>query len=100
MRDLRQVVFHRPGPKWQPGKPNFEQDGIADHIAHYRIWFEAGRLEMGGPFLDAAAGGMMISTTGLAEDAIRAHAMADPAVASGLLTVEIRPWIVGMNARG
>lgn len=100
MPDLRHVVFHRPGPKWQPGTPIFEQEGIADHIEHYRSWLDAGRLEMGGPFVDAGAGGMMISTAGVDAEAIRAHAIADPAVASGLLTVEIRPWIVGMNARG
>lgn len=100
MRDLRHVVFHRPGPTWRHGTPIFEQDGIGAHIEHYRAWLDTGMLEMGGPFVDAAAGGMMISTAGLAEDAIRAHATADPAVASGLLVVEIRPWVVGMNARG
>ena len=100
MRDLRYVVFHRPGPTWKPGAPIFEQDGIGGHIEHYRAWLEAGRLEMGGPFVDEAAGGMMISTADTPEDDIRAHALADPAVASGLLEVEVRPWIVGMNARG
>lgn len=99
MRDLRHVVFHRPGPKWRTDAPMFEQDGVAEHVEHYRAWLAAGHLELGGPFLDAAAGGMMISRAGVAEEAIRAHATTDPAVVSGLLVVEIRPWMVGMNAR-
>jgi len=96
-RDVRYAVFHRPGPNWQPGKSLFEQPGLQDHIAHYRQLLQAGKLALGGPHLDEQAGGMMIPSAGVSEDEIRAFAMADPAVKSGLLRVEIRPWLIGMR---
>jgi uncharacterized protein YciI len=99
MKDIRHLVIHHPGPGWKAGAPIFEQDGVHAHIAHYRRWLEEDRLEMGGPFLDEAGGGMMVPVAGLDEATIRAFADADPAVASGLLRVEIRQWLVGMNAR-
>jgi uncharacterized protein YciI len=97
MRDIRFVVMHTPGPHWQADLPLFEQRGIAEHIAHFRGLLESGKLEMGGPFLDAAAGGMMIPVEGLSEAEIVAFANADPAVISGLLRAEVRQWMVGMK---
>jgi len=97
MKDLRFVVVHAPGPNWQPDVPLFEQDGVAAHVSHYRELLEAGKLALGGPFLDAAAGGMMIPAPGLTEAEIVAFAHADPAVRSGLLRVDVRPWFVGMK---
>ena len=67
MRDIRFVVIHTPGPAWQAGVPLFEQRGIAQHIDHFRTLLESGKLEMGGPFLDASGGGMMIPTEGLSQ---------------------------------
>jgi uncharacterized protein YciI len=99
MKDIRHLVIHHPGPRWKAGVPIFEQDGVHAHVAHFRRWLEQDLLEMGGPFLDAGGGGMMIPVAGLDEATIRAFATADPAVASGLLRVEIRTWLVGMNAR-
>jgi uncharacterized protein YciI len=97
MQDIRYVIVHSPGPKWQPGVPLFEQQGVHDHIAHFRKLLADGRLHMGGPFLDEHAGGMMIPTEGLAEAEIMAFANADPAVAAGLLRVAVRRWLVGMK---
>src|SRR3954467_6153170 len=97
MRDIRFVVMHSCGPQWQAGVPMLEQHGIRDHIEHFRAWLDAGKLAMGGPFLDEAAGGMMIPTEGLSEPEITAFANADPAVVAGLLCVEIRRWMVGMK---
>jgi hypothetical protein len=31
------------------------------------------------------------------EDALRTHALTDPAVESGLLQFEIRPWVIGLK---
>ena len=56
-----------------------------------------GKLELGGPFMDSAAGGMMIPAAGLGEDEIRKFAQDDPAVRSGLLRAEVRPWLIGMR---
>lgn len=98
MQDIRHVVFHSPGPRWVVGRSPFEQDGLQHHVAHYRPWLAAGKLALGGPFLDAAAGGMMIPAPGIDEAEIVAFAQSDPAVASGLLKVEVRTWLVGMKA--
>ncbi len=97
MRDVRFVVIHRPGPQWQPGLPISAQAGVQDHVAHYRNLLEAGQLDFGGPFLDEAAGGMMVPVAGLSEEEIRVIAMSDPSVQAGLLTVEVRPWLIGMQ---
>lgn len=96
-RDVRYVVFHVPGPKWIQGKPIFEQQGVEAHIAHYRTLLEQHKLMAGGPFLDGIGGGMMIPEPGLTEQEIAAFAAADPAVIAGLLTFEVRPWLIGMK---
>jgi uncharacterized protein YciI len=97
MRDIRYVVVHTPGPNWNAGKPFFEQEGVAAHVEHFRKLLAEGKLTMGGPFLDAVAGGMMIPEPNLGEAEIAAFANADPAVASGLLRAEVRQWLVGMK---
>lgn len=97
MQDIRHVVFHRPGPAWQPGRSLFEQPGVRGHVAHYRQWLEAGKLTLGGPHLDEAGGGMMIPAAGLDADEVRRFAEADPAVLDGTLVVEVRPWLIGMQ---
>lgn len=97
MQDIRYVVFHRPGPAWLAGKGMFEQPGVRAHVGHYRQWLEAGKLELGGPHLDAAGGGMMISVAGIGEDEVRRFAADDPAVKDGTLVFELRPWLVGMS---
>ena len=97
VQNTRYVVFHRPGPAWLPDKGMFEQPGVRAHVAHYRQWLEAGKLDMGGPHLDAAGGGMMIPVAGLSEDEVRRFASEDPAVKDGTLSFELRPWLVGMR---
>ncbi len=39
----------------------------------------------------------MIAAPGVDEDELRAFAADDPAVRSGLLTFELRPWLAGMQ---
>jgi uncharacterized protein YciI len=97
---IRFVVFHRPGPRWKHGVDFREQLNIGDHALYYRRLFEEGRLEMGGPFAAADSGGMMIPIDGVSEDEMRSFAAADPAVRSGLLEFEIRPWYVAMRQSG
>jgi uncharacterized protein YciI len=97
VKDIRYVVFHTPGPKWQPGKGMFEQDGLQAHVAHYRKLLDSGQLVMGGPHLDERSGGMMIPAAGLSEAEIKAFAADDPAVRSGVLIAEVRPWLIGMS---
>jgi uncharacterized protein YciI len=98
MPDSHVVIFHRPGPAWQPGLAFFEQRGVHEHVAHYRELLGASKLAMGGPFLDAQGGGMMIAAKGVDATELSDFAARDPAVASGLLVYEVRPWLVGMSA--
>jgi uncharacterized protein YciI len=95
-RDVRWVVLHSPGPQWQPGKNLFEQPGVREHVEHYRKLLVAGKLALGGPHLDERGGGMMIPAAGVSEAEIRQFAADDPAVKSGLLRFDVRPWFVGM----
>ena len=90
-------MIHSPGPSWIEGKSIFEQPGLQAHIDHYRKLLEAGKLMAGGPFLDEAAGGMMIPQPGLTEEEVTTFAQEDPAVSSGLLTYQVRRWLVGMK---
>lgn len=98
MQDIRFVVIHRPGPRWVADKSLFEQEGVREHVAHYRQWLDQGKLLAGGPFLDGFAAGMMVPMAGLAEHEVRAFAEDDPAVRSGLLVAEVRRWMIGMKA--
>ena len=93
----RYVVLHTPGPAWDRSKSPFEQVGVQAHINHYRKLQQDGKLDLGGPFMDATEGGMMIPAAGIAEDEIRKFAEDDPAVRSGLLRAEVRPWLIGMR---
>ena len=98
MKDIRHVVFHQPGPKWDHAKSFFEQAGLEGHVAHYRELLAQGKLAMGGPFMDDRSGGMMIPVASMTEEEVRDYAEADPAVKAGLLEVEIRPWMAAMKA--
>jgi uncharacterized protein YciI len=66
-------------------------------VAHYAELLKQGKLVMGGPFLDARSGGIMIAEPAVSEQELRAFAAADPAVKSGLLTFEVRPWLAGLH---
>ena len=94
---IRYVVFHTPGPRWQPGVDFREQDGVRDHVQYYLQFYEQGKLELGGPFLLQDAGGMMVSTKDVSQEELEGFAAADPAVQSGLLLYEVRPWLTAME---
>lgn len=94
--EIHVVIIHHPGPAWQAGVPFKEQPGLQAHIDHYREMLKSGTLQMGGPFLDDS-GGMMISVAGASLEDLKAFAQSDPAVKSGLLTAEVKPWLIGMH---
>jgi uncharacterized protein YciI len=93
---IRYAVIHKPGPAWQKDVDFTEQAGVHDHVIHYRKLQAAGKLDLGGPFLDNS-GGMMVPIEGISLDEIKAFAEADPAVKSGLLALEIKPWLIVMK---
>jgi len=91
------VVFHRPGPHWKAGIDFREQEAVGEHVQHYLKLHEQGKLELGGPFLMQDAGGMMVATKDVSREELEAFAASDPAVQSGLLVFEIRPWMTAME---
>jgi uncharacterized protein YciI len=74
-----------------------QQEGVGEHVQHYLKLHEQGKLQLGGPFLLPDAGGMMVPTREVLQEEIEAFAAADPAVQSGLLIYEIRPWMTAME---
>lgn len=94
--ETRVVILHRPGPAWNPALPFMQQPGLQHHIDYYRAWLKAGKLSLGGPFLDGA-GGIMISRPGASIEEVKRFAEQDPAVKSGLLRVEVHPWMVAFR---
>lgn len=95
---VHHVVIHRPGPAWLPGTDFREQPGVLDHVLHYRAAHERGLLVLGGPFLGQDVGGMMIAAPSVTREELEAIASSDPAVASGLLTAEVRAWYTPMGS--
>jgi uncharacterized protein YciI len=92
------VLFHRPGPTWDPGAPFPEQPGIMDHIGFMHGLDQDGRLVLGGPFDDEPAGPPDGGPVGIAiiqaDDLAAAEAIAasDESVQKRLLVVKVRPW--------
>ena len=97
VRPIRYVVIHKPGPKWQYGVEYRQQEGVDEHVGHYLILNEQGKLKLGGPFLIPDVGGMVITTKEVSQEEIETFAAADPAVRSGLLVYEVRPWMTAME---
>lgn len=100
VRPIRYVVLHKPGPKWQTGVDYRQQAGVNEHVQHYFKLHEQGKLQLGGPFLLPDAGGMMVTTKEVSLEEIEAFAAEDPAVKSGLLIYEVRPWMTAMEHEG
>lgn len=96
-RPVRYVVFHKPGPRWVLGVNFRQQDGVGEHVQHYLKFHEQGKLALGGPFLMPDTGGMMVPTRDVSQEEMESFAAADPAVRSGLLIFEIRPWFTAME---
>lgn len=94
--DVRFVVVHKPGPNWVAGVDFQEQAGVMEHVLYYKGLNDSGKLEFGGPFLDST-GGMMVPAAGISSEEITLFASSDPAVRSGLLTFEIKPWFIAMK---
>lgn len=97
MSDRCFVVLHSPGPAWEPGLPLSQQLGMHAHEAHYAALAQQGLLTLGGVFADGAGGALMVFKPGIEEDTLRMHALTDPAVESGLLQFEIRPWSISLR---
>lgn len=91
------ALQHRPGPAADPDAPLFGQAGFAEHVAFLGRMQHRGIIVAAGPFPESAGEGMTVlrlpADGGLAE-ATRLATEDDLSVASGFLTVEVRPWQV------
>ncbi len=96
---VRQVLLHHAGPAWAAGVGFREQPAVGLHIGFMRELAEEGRLVLGGPYLDDAGAGGLVGMAIVdfpSLDEAAARAAADPSLAAGLLTVEVRPWLAAM----
>jgi uncharacterized protein YciI len=91
------AVRHLPGKAWVPGLDPRSQPGIEAHVGHYAALLAAGKLVLGGPFLDADAGGLAVAAPGVSREELAAFAAADPAVAAGLIRFELLTWFAPMR---
>lgn len=88
--DSRYYFFlHSPGPAWNHDQPVFRQDWTA-HLAYMQELRDSGQLMLGGPFKDDSGAFGIVKAESV--DQARALVEADPAVESGLVMVEVRPW--------
>lgn len=85
---VRYVVFHTPGPAWQDGVDFREQHEVSNHVGKYQRLFEDSKLELGGFFLHAGLGGMMVAVPDVPMEELNPFAAQDPAVQSGLLETD------------
>lgn len=89
---VRHVLFYAPGSHRQPGVDFRQEPVVMGHVERHRQPLERGKLEVGGPFLHADAGGMMVGVPEVSFEELDAFAAADPAVQAGQVRYEIRAW--------
>ena len=87
------AVIYSKGPAWADTEA--PKDKIHAHIAHQRKHFEAGKLVMGGPFIEEP-GGMAIFDVAFRDEAA-AIVRGDPAVTSGIYAAALHPWRVASS---
>lgn len=86
MRKYIALIGH--GPRWLEGKTVYEQgQPVEDHLEAMRRHYDAGVLQLGGPF-DHGGGIAVLSVAD--ERVARAVMDADPAVQAGVMVYEIR----------
>lgn len=89
------ALIASPGPHWNPALKFQEQPGIAAHASYLKHLLDEGTLVMAGPFLDGSGELSIISVDSL--DTAKLVVIADPAAGSGLLTISVRPWLIGLS---
>jgi uncharacterized protein YciI len=87
------TLEHRPGPAWNHDLPWPEQD-FGAHFAFQQHLAERGLLVGAGPRPDRPGHGMMLVRAADEAEALRLATEVDGSVASGLLEVTVRPWLV------
>jgi uncharacterized protein YndB with AHSA1/START domain/uncharacterized protein YciI len=88
------VLAAAPGPRWDPALPPREQDGIEQHWAFVDRLAALGVLVGAGPLPGRPGHGQTVVRGLDRAEAERLATTTDQAVTSGLLTVEVVPWLV------
>jgi uncharacterized protein YciI len=78
------------GPKWDAGRPAYEQALFHEHSANLRRLREAGNLLLGARYSDK--GLVVLSAPSLAE--AKAMMDQDPSIAAGVFVYEVHPFNV------
>jgi uncharacterized protein YndB with AHSA1/START domain/uncharacterized protein YciI len=94
------ALLHRPGPAAPQDRPLVEDPRFGDHVAFLTRMTEAGHLVAAGPLADAPGEGMTILRLPGADQLDQAITLAtkdDVSVATGFLSVTVRPWRVMMQ---
>jgi len=94
------ALMHRPGPRAPTTGPLVEDPRFGEHLAFLNRMREAGYLVLAGPLADADGEGMTIlrlTGPGRLGTATRLANEDDTSVASGFLSVTVRPWLVVMR---
>ncbi len=91
MRRVFYTLLYRPSAHWQVGKSLAEQD-LSAHRAYHQTLFEAGKIVLGGGFLDNEGGLNVLNVASEAEAV--AIAQNDPALLDGVMSVEVHPLFV------
>jgi uncharacterized protein YciI len=95
------ALLHRTGPAVPAGSSFFDSPGFALHSEFLSRLQKRGWLVLAGPLADEPGAGMTIVRLGSEHDAVDIEALAseeDASVASGFLTVTVRPWRVVMGS--
>ena len=83
------VITYTAGPAWLAGKP-MSQQALGPHAAYMKKLLADGRMAAAGPTFNVDGGVVILKADSL--EAAQAIMAADPAVASGLFTGELRSW--------
>jgi uncharacterized protein YciI len=95
--ETRALFLVHPGPANPPGKSLMENPKIRDHAMHMVKLFQTGKMTRGGPFTDGS-GGIGIAAKGVSPGELTQLLAEDPAAKAGLITYEVKTWMIGVGA--
>ncbi|MCW2496131.1 YciI family protein [Jatrophihabitans sp.] len=90
------ILLHSPGPAVPEGTSVADHPGMVEHYAFLQRRAAAGELVAAGPMPASNGHGMTLLEVDSLEEAKRLATVDDLAVARGVLTVRVSPWLVVM----
>jgi len=86
------VGFLKKGPSWTAESTEETKKVQAGHMANIQKMADSGKLVLAGPFMDNSDIRGMFVFHGVTMDEAKAMTAEDPAIKSGRLVMEWRPW--------